>query len=138
MRILAINVLSVLAQGDYQHMGRRFRRGGGGADSPEFILLVSALVAIAVTAILVSRIIARRQEQGYESAPALFSELCRAHGLKWNSRRILRKLATFHGITPCQLFVEPDRFAIELQDSKLAKYTAELSQLKNQLFGEPA
>jgi len=125
---------AVLAQDDYMHMGQRFRRGSTGVDTNDFVLLFAILIVIALVLILVARFFANRQERGFASQRALFSELCRVHSLNWTSRRLLKRLAEQHGVPPCQLFLEPSRFSKEYCQGPLANYVNEVMSLRDELF----
>jgi hypothetical protein len=75
-------------------------------------LVACGLVLTCVVLLLVGRY-ARRFEnlKTYDSPPELFRELCRAHGLNWSSRRLLKRLAAAWELpSPALLFVEPERF----------------------------
>lgn len=130
----AITRLTLLAQGDYTDMGRRFRRGGSGVEIGDLLILIACLVGVAVVAVLVTRHFSKRQERGYTSQRALFTELCRSHGLSWTHRRLLKRLAAQHGMSPCELFLEPARFASEHCQGPLAPYAGEIASLKEELF----
>ena len=127
-------MFALLAQGDYMHMGRRFRQGGTGVDTFDFVLLFALLIVIALVLILVARFFANRQDRGFTSQRALFVELCCAHGLNWTSRRLLKRLAEQHQVAPCQLFLEPSRFSQEHCRGPLANYVNEVMALRDELF----
>lgn len=127
----------VLAQGHYVHMGRRFRHGSQGMDATEFTMFVAILVAVGILAIWLSRFLNRKQQPGYTSTRALFGDLCRAHQLKWSSRRLLNRLAAAHEVAPCQLFLEPKRFEPEHLTDGLERYKRDFASLKESLFGDP-
>jgi hypothetical protein len=78
--------------------------------------------------------------KSYDSPPELFRELCRAHGLSWSTRRLLKRLAAeWQMSSPARLFVEPDRFnaaclPAEWQEPENAE---QLDRLSKKLFDTP-
>lgn len=135
MNITLLNALiGLFGQGDYQHMGRRFRRGGGGLEPVEIALLVGGIVAVVAVAVLINRFVAKRQGEGFESKSGLFAELCRGHRISWTERRILKRLAAHHQLAPCQLFLDPARFQPDQIPDDLARYAAHIKALRGHLF----
>ncbi len=124
---------TLIGQGGYLHMGRRFQRGAGG-NSGELLVLVLSLVAVVAVAILISRYTARRRAPGFFSNSQLFMDLCREHQLDWTDRRLLKQLAVHHELNPCQLFLEPVRF--QEVEGDLSRLAPRLSALRAQLFAD--
>jgi hypothetical protein len=66
----------------------------------------------------------------------LFASLCRAHGLSWSDRRLLRVLAHWRGLAdPCKLFIEPRYFDGSSLEAAPATRLARLQELRARLFG---
>ena len=122
--------------GRYQHLGQRFRSGGGGLNTTTAVLLGAAVAILLVLAVLISRRIDARQRKGYCSPRALFRELCRAHELDRSGRHLLRRLVRFHQLgVPARIFVEPKLFDPEDVSPALAARRGELESLRDRIFG---
>jgi len=64
--------------------------------------------------------------------------LCRAHGLDWSTRRLLKQLAAEWELTsPALLFVEPDRFNTSRLSVEWQDHAELLEHLRHQLFETP-
>lgn len=76
----------------------------------------------------------------YNSHPALFHGLCKVHGLQGASRRLLRRVARFHGLArPARLFVEPKWLDPTTLDASFQPRAVELEGLRCHLFSlDPA
>jgi hypothetical protein len=101
--------------------------------------VTGGLLLICIVLLLVGRY-ARRFEilKSYDSPPELFRELCRAHGLNWSSRRLLKRLAAeWQMSSPAQLFVEPERFSTARLGAEWHEKADELERLRRQLFDTP-
>ncbi len=123
-------------QGRLNEMGRHFRQGGGGVSFAQMLIFVLVLVGIGVAIWLLGRFVSSRERRGYYDAHALFRELCRAHGLDFRSRRLLRRVAQRQQLAlPARLFVEPQRFDAAIYDSDLAEHREQLEQLRTKLIG---
>jgi hypothetical protein len=105
----------------------------------EVFLVVGGLVLLCVVLLVVGRY-ARRFEnlKSYDSPPELFRELCRAHGLNWSSRRLLKRLAAeWELASRSQLFVEPERFDTARLPADWRGDKDHLETLRKRLFEMP-
>jgi hypothetical protein len=92
------------------------------------------LIAVAVVAYRSSR--RRKREFTHESPQRLFRELCRAHGLSFASRRLLKRLAVARGVpNPAILFVDSAHFDAASLPTSLEPMADQIRSLRNQLFG---
>jgi hypothetical protein len=102
----------------------------------EVFLVAGGLVIGCIVLLLVGRY-ARRFEnrKSFDSPPELFRELCRAHGLKWSSRRLLKRLAAEWELpSPALLFVEPERFSTARLPAEWRDDADRLESLRQRLF----
>jgi hypothetical protein len=102
----------------------------------EVFLVFGGLLLLCVVLLLVGRY-ARRFEnlKSYDSPPELFRELCRAHGLNWSSRRLLKRLAAEWELSsPALLFVEPERFNTARLPAEWRDDEDRLESLRKRLF----
>ena len=100
------------------------------------LLLLCVVIALATTLWLASRRAGARERRGFNSPRALFGELCRGHGLKWENRRLLWRLARAQQLThPTQLFLEPDRFDLANLGPDLAAQHEQFALLRDAIFG---
>ena len=131
--------LLLAGQAQYVHMGRRFRRRGGGIDWTELLLPIAVIACVAGIAWLVSRYFKFRAERNADSPQALFAELCQAHELSWPNQQLLRALANAHRLpSPAQLFVEPERFDVERLGRAFESREAQVLALRSRLFADSA
>ncbi len=122
-------------EGAYKHMGRRFRRGNSGAGTDDFLFMLMIVGAIVFAIWAGSQLFALWQRRQQASPGGLFRELCRAHGLNWRSRRLLRQLTRWHRLNnPASVFLEPKRFEANRLNSALTQRRREIESLKNALF----
>jgi hypothetical protein len=108
------------------------------SDGTSQLLIVVGLAALAAAALLIWSRATRRPPRHFvsNSRARLFRELCRAHGLRFSSRRLLKRLAAAHRLTtPAMLFVEPKYFDTSDLPANLQPAARELQHLRNQLFG---
>lgn len=74
-------------------------------------------------------------QRRYNSPPALFRALCRAHGLSRGNRRLLKQLARHQQLAdPARLFLEPERFDTPNLGPALKAQRARLQAIREQLF----
>jgi hypothetical protein len=101
------------------------------------VVRVTLITAAVVGLVWVlARLTRSQRRRSYYNPRALFTSLCKAHGLDWNSRHLLSQLATAHRLEhPARLFLEPERFSVAGSGSALAAYQAELDRLRIKLFG---
>ena len=104
--------------------------------SVEVIVLAAATLLVIATVIWQTVSRRRRRDFHYDSPPALFADLCRAHKLSWSNRRLLKQLAAARGLK-CQaaLFVEPEHFDMTNVPKSLKQHANEVRQLRQTLFG---
>jgi hypothetical protein len=109
------------------------------ADGTSQLLIVAGIAAIVALSFLIWIRSARRPARVFISnGPAkLFRELCRAHGLGYRSRRLLKRLASARNVaSPALLFVEPEHFEPSALPASFQSSAQELRQLRAQLFDE--
>ena len=129
--------LLLAGEAQYVHMGRRFRRRGGGIDWTELLLPIAVIACVVGIAWLVSRYFKLRAERNADSPQALFAELCQAHELDWPTQQLLRALANAHRLpSPAQLFLEPDRFDVERLGRAFDSRQAQIAALRSRLFAK--
>lgn len=122
-------------QAQYVHMGRRFRRGGGGIEMSDLVIPLALIACVVGIAWLVHRYLKLREVRSANNSQALFAELCQAHGLDWPSQQLLLALANAYRLrSPAQLFVEPERFNVERLGTAFANRTAQVAALHSRLF----
>jgi len=127
--------LFLAGEARYIHLGRRFRRGGGGIECMELVLPIALIACVVGIAWLVSRYLKLREERNADSPQALFAELCQAHGLDRPNQKLLRALANAHRLpSPAQLFVEPERFDVECLGRAFGSRKTRIAALRSSLF----
>lgn len=100
---------------------------------PDQLLMILTFVAIVVTMGLL--LVRMRSQFQTDSKRALFSELCRAHGLNASSRRLLKRLAAARRLShAATLFVEPQYFDTSDMSPALQAAMDELQRLRDQIF----
>ena len=125
----------IAGQGQFVHMGRRFRRGGSNVDPLDLLLVLFVCVLIGLAIWGLSRFIAYRERRSFNSQRALFRELCRVHGLEWSGCRLLWQLARGHRMTrPADLFIAPSRFDLPDDFGSLPAHQDEIDRLRDRLF----
>jgi hypothetical protein len=66
---------------------------------------------------------------------SLFDELCRAHGLKWRQKRLLKSISQALNVVPAaRLFIEPDWFVAASKTPDLQSRKSQLIELCEELF----
>ena len=128
-------IFLLAGQAQYVHMGRRFRRGGGGIEWMDLLLPIAVIGFVIGFAWLVTRGLKFREQRQANSLQGLFVELCQAHGLDWSSQQLLRALASAHRLpSPALLFVEPDRFDLGILGKTFENRRTQVVALRSQLF----
>lgn len=125
--ILAASVRPVWGRFDHQRPG---------FDAAHLWTLLS-MAALLITVVIVMYRSRERSKREFEtdSPPRLFGELCHAHRLPWSSRRLLKRLAAAHGVSPpSALFVEPAHFDTAKLPAGLENSAAQVQRLREQLF----
>lgn len=129
--------LLLAGQAQYIHMGRRFRRGGADVEWTDLLIPLGLVVVIAGIAWIVTRYLKIREERTSDSSNGLFAELCQAHGLDWANQQLLRAVANAHRLpSPVQLFVEPERFDLEILGQAFDNRKHQVSSLCSKLFAD--
>ncbi len=130
-------IVVLAGQSQYQHMGRRFRRGGNGVDWADLWLPAAIIVGVIGIAWLTAQFLKYRERRLTSSSNALFAELCKAHQLDWTSQQLLRSLANATRVpTPAHLFVDPSRFDIDHLSNAFKNKRAQIAVLRDKLFAE--
>lgn len=100
------------------------------------VLLLLAAVLIGTWTARTVQIVVQRWRHG---RARLFLDLCRAHELSRNERRMLQQLARAHRLrSAAELFLAPERFDAQHLSPALAEHESELHGLRMHLFGSPA
>ena len=140
MTYAGLNVSYLLARThDLRGFSEGFRSRSIEDNAVQTLLVTGALLAICIGLLFAGRY-ARRFEnlKSYDSPPELFRELCRAHGLNWSTRRLLKRLATEWKLSsPALLFVEPERFNAARLPAQWHDEAERLEHLHKQLFETP-
>jgi hypothetical protein len=129
-------LLCLLAARDLPRVWGRFdhQRPADGVDQ---MILITALAMLAAVVLLIWLRDGRRPQRHFvsNSAAQLFRELCRAHGLNFSSRRLLKRLAAARGLaSPAVLFVEPRHFDAAKLPACLQPAANDLHHLRARLF----
>jgi hypothetical protein len=96
-------------------------------------ILAAGIVPVGVLLYLLNRL-ARRWRRN--SHPALFSGLCRLHGLDLGARQLLKQVVQYYRlIQPARLFIEPQWLDPARLRGPLQARAAELTALRGRLFG---
>ena len=107
------------------------------ADGASQLLIVIGMAVVAVAALVIWSLVARRKPRHFvsNSRTRLFRELCRAHDLRLSNRRLLKRLAAAQGLeTPSLLFVEPKYFEAAQLSADLQPLAGDVQRLRAQLF----
>lgn len=118
-------------------MGRNFRGERSQLGLDDIVKGLAVLAVVFGVAWLLNRYLLRKggERIRYTSPRRLFGELCRAHGLSWPQRRLLRKLAMERKLPqPSELFLMPQAFAEAGLSPALAARSSELQALNRRLF----
>ena len=78
----------------------------------EWIYVIVGIVVFGAIATICAKVFSKPDRHyGYNEPRALFGELCRAHGLRWKQRRVLKQLAREHKLSNAdEIFLRPDLF----------------------------
>ncbi len=88
-------------------LGERFREGEARLDLLEGLFALAGILIIVGVAWVLHRFVGRGKHRHKNSPRSLFNELCRAHHLGGGQKRILRDLASYHGLEhPALLFAD--------------------------------
>jgi len=123
-------------QGSIENMSTHFRSGSERAGILPVVILVLILAAAGVGIWLLSRYVNRKYQGGYANPRALFNALCTAHNLDYNGRRVLKRLAKFHGFAqPARIFLEPGRFESKNVAAAMNEDPEIIENLRDHIFG---
>jgi len=123
-------------QGSIENMSSHFRDGAARPGLLPVAILVVVLLILGVAVWLFSRWMNQRHQGGYNSPRAMFNELCGAHDLDYNSRRVLKRLAKFHGFSqPARIFLEPGRFDSHNVSTAINEDPEFIEKLRDDIFG---
>jgi len=112
--------------------GNRFRFE---AENVATALLIVAGIAAAV-GIVSYLLILQQRRRGSAGPLRLFFSLCRAHKLRWSQRWLLWRVARAQRLRdPALLFLEPERLAAAPLGPAFEPHQAQLSQIRDRLFG---
>jgi hypothetical protein len=76
--------------------------------------------------------------QRYDNPWQLFHALCKAHGLGWTERHLLKRMATLQGLKdPARIFLEADRWEPNRLPHGIRHEFTRLSALQKRLFEMP-
>jgi hypothetical protein len=106
---------SLWAQADavWLDLGRGWRIGSQDAPWLGAVAILAAMAIIGTAAWLVARHFTKRDQHPCNDPYKLFAELCRAHRLDRQQRRLLKRLTRAHALQqPALLFLEPERFEV--------------------------
>ena len=133
----AIDLYCLLAaRQDLHRVWGRFDHGRPSDGTSQLLVLVG-MAAILVVVMLIWFRATRRPHRHFitNSAGRLFRELCRAHGLSYSTRRLLKQLSAARGLpSPALLFVEPKHFDPSTLPATLQPAARDLQHLRAQLF----
>jgi hypothetical protein len=127
----------ILAASDVGQVWGRFDHQRPRFDLGHFLMWSFVAMAMAGITLFVLRK-QRRDSRGFtsNSPRKLFGELCRAHGLAFSERRVLKQLAYFRNAAhPALLFVEPRYFDSATLPTALESKAQQLQRLQDRLFG---
>lgn len=129
----------LIAQMDlFRNLGAGFRGRSAQFGTSDFLTVIAILAALGAGMYVLSRVLQRQELPQRSNSPrVLFRELCMAHDLDRNSRRILRQIGRYQRLDHLgRLFLEPERFEPANLSPKLRKNQAMLQALRQKLFGD--
>ena len=114
-------------------------RGGSTQQSPQSVVTAVLWSCAALLAIWLAAWAWRRLARWVRSTPRwLFHQLCKAHRLKWQDRRLLWQVANEqYPRNPALLFVHPDSLSVPKLRIRRRVDMERLAALGGQLFREP-
>jgi hypothetical protein len=122
-------------QGRYVHMGQRFQPGGSAFESRDLLILGAVLAVVVAVVWLATRFFALRERRAHHSPRRLFGQLCRAHGLAWTDRQLLRQMARRHRLSsPSLMFLDVSRFDVQQLGPAFAGRASQIAALRQRLF----
>lgn len=120
----------------FRALSQGFRGERAELSLSELLLGVACLGGIVLAIWIVGRLLQRPVRKVEQRHPGrLFGALCRAHGIGFRGRCVLRELAKEAGLAqPAMLFVSPEVFDAHL-DAAPSRRQARYAALRKQLFG---
>lgn len=121
-----------------ESLGRKFRGGRTKFDADNVWVGLLVLSGIVLGFWLLSRLKDRQESFRRVNSPRkLFRELCKAHGLKFFQRRLLKQVARWQRLArPAKLFLEPERLETRNLSSRLRARQVALAAISKKLFAE--
>jgi hypothetical protein len=120
-----------------RNMSHRFQGKNAQLHWNDLFMLLTIVVALVVTAWFLTRVAQRERRRRTNSPRLLFAELCRAHQLDRQSRKLLWRLAKHQELShPASLFLDPRRFAPGQSPDFQPSQIQRLEKLREQLFAE--
>jgi len=120
----------------WKHMGDQFRRSGPRMDMADLmpVLIIAAIVVIGI--VVAVRFYKRRDySEPCDDPGKLFRQLCAAHKLRFQSRRLLLQLAAARDMPhPGALFVTPSAFETDNLPPQLCDQASRIKELAAKLF----
>ena len=122
----------------FRSMGSGFREKKDQPMSYDFLVGILVLLSIVVFVWILSRFLSRQERMRRHFSPkALFQALCTEHELEPGQRRLLKRLARYHGLAqPARIFLEPERFDPTSLGVGFSEMKDELIELRERLFAE--
>jgi len=129
--------IALIARADgFRHMGDSFRDGNAWRNVGQLVVLLAVIAALIAIPWALSVAVKAAERRANRSPGRLFRELCRVHGLKASSRRLLMRIAQSHSIEhPAAVFLMSECFAAEKLPSTLAAQNVEIAAMREKLFG---
>ena len=131
-----LNLLAEVSR--IESMGRKFRGGRTKFDADNVWVGLLVLFGMVVVFWFLSRLKDRQESSRRVNNPRkLFRELCKAHGLKFFQRRLLKQVARWQRLArPAKLFLEPERLEPRNLSPRLRARQDELAVIGKKLFAE--
>jgi hypothetical protein len=131
---------SVVLLADFEvvrNMGHRFQGKNAQLHLNDLFMFLAIVLAVAVAAWFLTRVARRERHRRTNSPRGLFLELCQAHELDRQSRKLLWRLATHGELShPACLFLDPRRLDPGQLPDLLPSQLQRLANLREQLFSE--
>lgn len=129
----------LIAQVDlFRNLGASFRGRSAQFGASDLLTVIAVLAALGAGMYILSRMLQRQELPQRSNSPrVLFRELCMAHDLDRNSRRLLRQIGRYQRLDHLgRLFLEPERFEPANLSPKLRQNQALLQSLRQKLFSD--
>ena len=137
MKTLALEMLLVADRSVFRDLGSGFRTKRDTFAPSDLIPWVVVTVIVLAALGIISRVIARREKQAFDTPRALFRELARAHGLDFASRRLLKRIARTAGLKqPAWVFLEPRCFEPKGLPQDLQAQWPQIEALRARIFAQ--